>query len=145
MGNWCTVTIVGSIDPKDANAAVDFVETEKDLSRFHCLCYCGPSLCGLGRWVPREGGVISVVGNLSERDYGPEAVAEVLRQMVAVAPSLDLRVHCGGDYESTVCESTVTVADGVVVIGPPEVATVGDGLSEISMVRFGEFLTGGAS
>lgn len=151
MGNWMTVTIEGSIDPADAGAARAFVDItdgtrrfvnhmDVDWDRFHCLCFCGPSLQGLGLWIPEAGGEFRAVGNLAERDYGPESVAETLRGLVAVAPSLRLKVHCGGDYESTDCVATVTVADGTVSLGSPEVAEVGDGLAEMGIARLGVIL-----
>lgn len=48
---------------------------------------------------------------------------------MALAPSLSLTVHCGGDYEDIRCVATVTVAAGVVTVDEPECATVA-GISE---------------
>lgn len=147
MGDWMTVNIVGTIDPADVAAAREFVEIGGDIKewgrRFHCLCYTGMSLCGLGRWIPEAGGEISVVGNLSERNYGVEDVASTLRDLVAVAPSLRLKVHCGGEYESTDCVATVTVEDQMVTVGEPEVAKVGEGLQETASDRLFQILAGG--
>lgn len=140
MGDWMTVTINGTIDPADAPAAIAFVEIGQDWSRFHPLCFTGISLCGLGRWIPRDGGDINVVGNLSERNYGAEAVAETLGELVAVAPSLSVKVHCGGPYEDKKCTATVTCHEGVVTIGDPEVETVGEGLDELSAFRLGQIV-----
>lgn len=128
MGDWCTVTIVGTIEPKDAPAARAFINTGEDWDRFHCLCNCGPSMCGLGDWMPRNGGDFTAVGNLSERNYDAESVAETLQQLLAVAPSLKIKVHCGGPYESTDCVATVTAADGEVYVSDPEIETVGVGM-----------------
>lgn len=147
MGNWRTVTISGSIGQQDADAARAFVELGDDPANwdtFHCLCWPGPSLCGLGRWIPPGGGEIRAVGNLAERDYSVEDVADALRQLLAAAPSLCVKVHCGGEYEDTTCIATVTAhADGQVTVGPPEVASVGDGLSDLSIARLGAALSGG--
>ncbi len=129
MGNWRTVTITGTIDPADVPAARRYVEIGDDWTNFHCLAFVGMSLCGLGRWVPPLGGTIHAVGNLAERDYTPEDVAEALTGMVAVAPSLAVKVHCGDDWESTTCIATVMAVDGRVSVGEPEVATVGEGMS----------------
>jgi hypothetical protein len=144
VGNWRTLTIVGHIDAPDAPAAVAFVELGPDPANwgeFHCLCYTGMSLCGLGRWVPGGGGRIFAVGNLAERDYGVEDVAEALRRMVAAAPSLDVKVHCGGEWEDPTCVATVTAHEGQVTVGPPEVERVGDGLQEQGVGRLDQILT----
>lgn len=143
MGNWRTVTIVGRIGSADAPAAVGFVELGPDPANwkaFHCLCWPGPSLGGLGRWVPQLGGVIHAVGNLAERDYGVEDVAETLRRMVLIAPSLDVEVHCGGEYEDPTCVATVSVRDGQVTVGPPKVTRVGEGMESQGIVRLLEIL-----
>ncbi len=142
MGNWRSVDIVGSISPQDAPAAAEFVNTGQDWDLFHCLCYSGPSLCGLGPWIPPTGGQIRATGNLSERNYGPEDVAVTLEKLVAIAPSLELKVHCGGDWEDATCVATVTVHDGVVSIGPPEVAKVGEIISDRAMFRLGQIVGG---
>ncbi len=147
MGDWMTVTVVGTIDPVDVGAACAFVEIGRNYDdwagRFHCLRYTGPSLCGLGRWIPAGGGEINAVGNLSERNYGPDAVAETLTQLMAVAPSLSLKVHCGGPYEDTTCTATVTAVGGVATVGPPEVEKVGEGLERLAEGRLFGILLGG--
>lgn len=140
MGNWCTVTVVGEIGPADAEAARAFIATGEDWDRFHCLCFYGFSLGGLGQWIPAQGGAFTAVGNLSERNYGPDSVAETLQEMVVLAPSLKVKVHCGGDYESTTCVATVTAAGGEVTVGAPEVDEVGHGFAELGQRRFAEFL-----
>jgi len=140
MGNWRTVQIEGSIAAEDVPAARAFVNTGEDWDRFHPLCNYGPSLCGLGDWV---GETVRAVGNLSERDYSVEAVADTLRKMAVYVPSLRLKVHCGGEYESTDCVATLTVLDGEVTVGPPEVTTVGVGLDELATGRLAQILFGG--
>jgi hypothetical protein len=136
VGNWRTVNIVGTIAPPDLAAARGFVNTGEDYSRFHPLCNHGFSICGLGDWVRED---VLACGNLSERDYSIEDVAGTLRQMASVVPSLRLKVHCGGDYESTVCVATVTVAEGVVTVGAPEVAQLG-GMDALAKGRLAELL-----
>ena len=145
MGNWRTVTITGSIGVQDVAAARRYIELGNDPANwggFHCLCWPGPSLCGLGRWIPPAGGKIRAVGNLAERNYDINDVAEALRHMVTLAPSLELKVHCGGDYESDTCVATVTVHAGEVSVGPAEVPTVGEGLADLSVARLGAILGG---
>jgi hypothetical protein len=144
MGNWRTVEIVGHICAADAPAARAFVEIGEDWSggRFHCLCYTGPSLCGLDRWLPAQGGDIDAMGNLSERNYDVDDVAETLRKLVEIAPSLEVKVHCGGDWEDENCIATVTVHDGEVTIGAPEVEKVGTGMSERGAARMMALLLG---
>lgn len=145
MGDWMTVTIVGSIDPAEAEPARGFIDVgpmEAGWKGFHCLCYYGPSLCGLGQWIPAEGGQIQAVGNLSERNYGTDDIAEVLTKLVELAPSLELKVHCGGPYESKDCTATVTAHEGKVTVGPPEVETVGEGIEALASGRMLDILTG---
>jgi hypothetical protein len=136
--------LVGRIGRADAPAAVGFVELGPDPGNwdaFHCLCWPGPSLCGLGRWVPYVGGVVHAVGNLAERDYGVEDVAETLRRMVLIAPSLDVKVHCGGECEDPTCVATISARDGRVTVGPPEIEQVGEGMEGQGIVRLFEILT----
>lgn len=142
MGNWRTVTITGHINPDDTPAARAFVDIGKDYGRFHCLAFTGMSLCGLGQWIPPHGGEITAFGNLSERDYGPEDVAATLAEMAKVAPSLRVKVHCGGDWESTTCVATVTLDEDGARVGPPEVPTVGEGIAERAAVRLRAALMG---
>lgn len=139
MGDWMTVTIEGRIDAADVPAARAVIETGEDWDKFHCLTYI-PSLGGLGRWIPDGGGDIWGVGNLSERNYDADDVAEVLRQLVEAAPSLDLKVHCGGPYESKQCVATVTAHKGVVEIVDPQVETVGYGTEEQTRQRIAEMM-----
>jgi hypothetical protein len=122
MGNWRSVDIVGTIDPEDVRAAKRFVNTGDDYDRFHALCNYGPSLCGLGDWANET---VMATGNLSERDYEIEDVAETLREMAKQVPSLAVKVYCGGEWESTKCVATVNVAHGKVWISDPEVDEVG--------------------
>jgi hypothetical protein len=128
-----TVNITGTIAPVDMPAAKTFVGTDED--RFHPLRNYSFSICGLGDWTAER---IEACGNLSERDYTVEDVAATLRDMVAVVPSLRAKVHCGGDYESEDCVATITVADGVVSVGPPEVPKVG-GLHALATARMAKW------
>jgi hypothetical protein len=121
MGNWRTVNLRGTLATEDVAAVREFIAVPADYSRFHCLSATN-GLAGLGQWATEE---IHADGNLAERDYGPEDVADTLREIVAFAPSLTLKVHCGNDYEDKTCVATVTVADGVVSVGDPERETVG--------------------
>jgi Tfp pilus assembly protein FimT len=133
MGNWRTVNITGTIDAAETTAvrehlAYDYDDTAS-LRNFGPLSFNPhrPSLAGIGDWVNTE---VSARGNLAERDYDVEDVAKVLRHLVILAPSMDLKVHCGDDWESTDCIATITVSGGRVEVGPPEVphvAPVSDG------------------
>src|SRR4029079_4387743 len=107
MGNWMTVSMRGTLAAEDVAAASEFCTVKDDWSNFGPLSYTG-GLASLGRWVGTE---IHADGNLAERDYSTEAVAEMLREITAVAPSLALKVHCGGSYESEDCVATITVSE----------------------------------
>jgi len=80
-------------------------------------------LCGLGKW-PRV--KINRVGNLAERDYSVESVAETLRKVVEHAPGLDIKIHCGDDYEKDNCVATVICKDGKVEVVAPEIGVIPD-------------------
>jgi hypothetical protein len=88
-----------------------------------CLAFSSthPGLGGLGAW-PAE--TVSRCGNLHERNYSVQDVARALEALVHVAPSMLLKVHCGGDWESEECVATISVGEGLVVVGKPERATV---------------------
>lgn len=141
MGNWRSVNIVGTCDAAEveklkAACLFDFDKPgEGKWDSWHCLSWSPrPSLCGLNDWVSER---ISAIGNLAERDYSVEDVAATLLKLVAVAPSLKIKVHCGGDYEDKKCINTIIVAGGIVTVGAPEVET----LMEISQAAFnGNFL-----
>ena len=122
MGNWMTVNIVGTCDKAEVGALVKECQTGTDYGNFHCLSFgYPPSLCGLGCW-PGEN--ISAIGNLADRDSTPEDVSEQLRKLSEAAPSLAVRVHCGGAYESTECVCTISLKSGVVEKLLPEIKTL---------------------
>jgi hypothetical protein len=121
MGNWRSVHIEGTCSAEDLPALRHAVCIGDDWNRFHCLCHSFGSLCGLNDWTGTE---IDAVGNLAERGYSVEAVAEQLKELVKVAPSLTLRVHCGGDYEDRKCVATIVVENGEVRTEPPQIETL---------------------
>lgn len=128
---------------QDAEALREYLgysfRARNDPAREHFgpLSYCReqPSLCGLNDW---PAPVVNRAGNLAERDYDVDDVAEELRKLVAVAPSMLLTVHCGGERESTDCIATIRGGEGLVVVGKPEVKTIkamGDGQATLNMLR----------
>jgi len=134
VGNWRTVDIVGTIPASQLEQVRHFVNTGKDWGRFHCLSYYGPSLGGLNDWV-REN--VNVTGNLSERDYDVMDVAEVLGQIVEIAPGVELTVHCGGEWEDRICIASIVASKGEVTVHrfPPLRETVGDYYDEVMDLR----------
>jgi len=120
MGNWRRVQIIGTCDSADVPKLREALKPTDDYSNWHCLMNGG--LCGLPPWASEQ---INVVGNLAERDYTPHSVAETLLKLLGIAPSLDVKVHCGGDYESDTCINTVTARSApLVAVLEPEVATI---------------------
>lgn len=123
MGDWMTVNIHGTINPEDVPAARAFVDVGDNWDRFHPLCttiYGG--VCGLGQWIPASGGPFTAVGNLAERNFMVADVAEAAGRLAEVAPSLSLKIYCGGPYESLDCVATVLAGGGMpVMITDPEV------------------------
>ena len=128
MGNWRTVNIVGTMTATHAAALRRLLDwgdyTNRDVPLdAECLSFSTthPGLCGLGDW---PAAVISRCGNLHERNYSVEDVATALRVLVQHAPTMLLKVHCGGEYESDECVATISVGEGLVVVGEPEVAKI---------------------
>ena len=133
MGNWRTVNITGTMTAEHAAHLRDLLDygSYSDNERWRrvwdapyaCLSFSSdhPSLCGIGDWPAEK---ISRCGNLAERDYTVQDVAEALEALVCEAPSMMLKVHCGGDWESSECVDTITVGEGLVAVGPPEQAEV---------------------
>lgn len=128
MGNWRSVNITGTIAGADIPALrerlgyshrrgsladQDFGPLSFDIDK--------PSLCGINDWVRPQ---VSAVGNLAERDYSPEDVRAELKQLLAIAPSMMLTVHCGGNWESEECVATIRTGEGLAVLLPPEVETI---------------------
>lgn len=130
MGNWRTVTIKGTCDLGDLPSLKEKLDPGKDYHNFHCLSYTR-GLCGLGMWGSQ---IIDTSGNLAERGYSVEQVAETLEDLAVEAPSLAVKVHCGGDFEDKTCINTITLKDGKAIVGDPEVETV-EGVSEEMMQR----------
>lgn len=126
MGNWTTVKMVGTCDAKEVQGlhdAVAFDINDNDgWDGFNCLSDSG-GMCGLGNWA---GETINATGNLAERNYDANNVARVLVDLVKIAPSLDLKVHVGGDFEDKKCVATVTCKAGEVTTGDPEIESIGE-------------------
>lgn len=135
MGNWRTVNVTGTMTGGDAallrhQLGYSFKDGPDDPAwkRFGPLSFSRdqPSICGLNKWPAPK---VARAGNLAERDFSVDDVAECLRDLVNAAPSMMLTVHCGGDWESLDCTATIRVGEGLVVVGKPEVkhlAEIGD-------------------
>jgi hypothetical protein len=126
VGNWRTVNMAGSMNERDAGVLREYLgysirtPDHAGMDRFGPLSFNRdrPSLCGLNNWV---GMTVNAVGNLAERNYSVERVADELRMLVGMAGTLLLKVHCGADWESVKCVATISVGEGLVVTGKPEV------------------------
>lgn len=149
MGNWTTVNITGTCNKKDLPAlkkAVNSYNDSKllhkyglgDWELFNCLSNTG-GLCGLGDWT---GETIYAIGNLAERDFTTNDIAEQLEKLVEIAPSLNLKIHVGGDYESLDCISTIECKDGQVNILEPEISTILEIPQEQIQNKFISIMTG---
>lgn len=101
----------------DALSQALALDWERD---WHCLM-SGSGLCGLPNWASET---INAIGNLIERNYTVDDVAEALKRLAGVAPSLAVKVHCGGDWESLDCVATVTLVDNEVTVGSPEMLKI---------------------
>ncbi len=143
MGNWRTVMISGSVGPREVPQLIDALDLDRN-GQGEPLCWASslPGLLGLNAWVPLNG-QISANGNLYERDFTLEAIEEHLTHLVAIAPSLDITLHAGGDNEDKTCVATFRVQNGAVERLPPQVAVV-SGASEVQMHSvFTKYIGGG--
>jgi hypothetical protein len=131
MGNWMTVMIEGEIPADEVGPLTDWLQgprfdggslDDPEWERVGPLTISG-GLAGLGAW-PAE--TVMRIGNCYERDYTPESVADQLRAAMAVAPGMDLKVHCGGDYESSDVIASVLARGGEVGVGEPSRARLPD-------------------
>lgn len=120
MGNWRTVRIIGTCDSSEVDKLREAIKWDyrgNNNPPFHCLSNA-TSLCGLNDW-PDE--TINREGNLAERGYDVEDVAKTLEKLLLIAPSLNIKIHCGGEYESTEVIATIICANGKVEIKEPEI------------------------
>jgi hypothetical protein len=138
MGNWRTVHLQGSVGTPEWYPLVAHLSVRYEDPAWGCLHSGG--LFGLQNWaqsnVKERGDRVefSSYGNLGERDYTPGDVADEIRRIKdQVAPSLILRVDCGGEYEDLTCVATVLVGeDDIVVVVPPMVEVLPEELSPSS-------------
>lgn len=138
MGNWMTVNMTGSMTEQDAAALREYLgyslraRDDPAWDRFGPLSFSRdqPSLCGLNDW---PAATVSRNGN----------VAEELATLVKVAGSMLLTVHCGGDYESLDCVATIRVGEGLVSLGKPEVARIGEIGDDQAVANMFRALSGG--
>jgi len=124
MGNWRTVHIVGTIPKEDLSAMrAYFVINEFTINHWNCLMITD-GLFGLGMWINEE---VNAVGNLSERDYTPKNVLEVLEYIGKHWPKVSLKVHCGGEWEDKKCIATVVLNKGKAYFtSKPEIKEIGE-------------------
>ena len=138
MGNWMRLHLTGTCAESETEA-LKAALTVNLKGNFDSEAWrrVGPltiseGLCGLGSW---SAAVVSAVGNAFERDYDEESVQAQLEKLVEIAPSLELTVHCGGDYESAKCVATVKVSNGKVELLPPGVETLPEIDEDVMMGR----------
>lgn len=144
MGNWMRLQVLGSCDGSELDAlrellVIDLRHPDVDGKSWDAL---GPlsvseGLAGLGDWPATA---ISAVGNAFERDYDAESVSEQLKELVKVAPTLTLTVHCGGDYESAECVATVKASGGEVEILSPEISALPEISDDLMLGRMAKVM-----
>lgn len=132
MGNWRTVRIVGTCAPEHLGLLRNRLTPPDYSAPLHGPAWRdhleGPlaishGVFALGDWPAEK---IDRLGNLYERDYSVGSVAEHLKQLVGIAPSLTLKVHCGGEWEDKTCVATIVVVSHNVTIHKPEISSVGE-------------------
>jgi len=131
MGKWRTVHLTGTMNQQDVGALWEHLGYSAYLSHDSALDHVGPlsfckdtlSLRGIGSWPAEK---MDIIGNLHARDYSVQDVAEQLRELVAIAPSMMLVIHCGGEWESLKCVATIRTGEGLVAVMKPEVEKIID-------------------
>lgn len=119
MGNWRRVKITGECDKADVRTLKMLLAT--DFGEIDWTCLCNGGLAGLPNWADER---INALGNLGERDYSADSVAEALNTYLESVPSLDVVVHVGGEHEIADCEATVKLEDGEYRVFPAELAEI---------------------
>ena len=121
MGNWRRANVIGTVDDGEVGALRKALTFDpKTYEGFGPLSNGG--IAGLPMWATPT---FNVVGNLGERGYDEESIAEHLETLAEAAPSLRCVVHLGGDYETDDCVKTITIADGKTQITEPQVDVLG--------------------
>jgi hypothetical protein len=121
MGNWRTVNLVGTLSTEDAKKVHDYLELNYQHNDWNCLHNGG--IYGLPNWGET---IIDCVGNLAERNYDAEDILEELEKIAIFAPSLSIIVHCGGNYESNECVSSIVFNQGKGEIVEPLIDKIGE-------------------
>lgn len=119
MGNWRKIYITGTCPKEEVELLreritykyPDFRKPMEVTLNEERTYVSGPLLysagvCGLPLWPAEE---IQAIGNCFERDYSVEDIAEHLKRLIGASPGLKLKIHCGGEYESSECVATVMV------------------------------------
>ncbi len=135
MGDWMSVYITGTCNEDELEAlqkAIAYDMTDSSTyENFHCLS-AGEGLSGLNDW---SGNKINAMGNVSERNYTPQDVAERLAIIANTVPSLKVKVHCGGAYESKECIATVVLENGISHVGDPEMEIIPELPDDVFLAR----------
>lgn len=120
MGNWRTVRIVGTMSAEDASSVKKYLSCGFDGDDWGCLHNGG--LAGLPNWGRTN---INCIGNLGERGYDEDSIQEELDKISQFAPSMNLIVHLGDNYESTKCVKSIKVENKNVEILEPLIDDIG--------------------
>ena len=126
MGNWRTVNITGSMDPREAKDMIDFLTYGDNWSKWDtdaAPLLINESLCGLNQWVS-DNGTIDAIGNLAERDFDNGDIEKALIYLAQKYPSMKLTLHSGSNWEELQCTATFHVEGGVVRRCEPEVEMI---------------------
>lgn len=137
MGNWRTVDMRGRMNPVAAKEMIEELTYGDDWSKWATDAAClmmNHSLCGLNQWVNNDG-TIDTVGNLAERDFDNDDIEKALTFLAFKYPSLEMTLHSGSDWESTVCSATFHVKDGKVQRCEPEVENIREISDEVMQSR----------
>jgi|GEM_PF-4227746 len=117
VGNWLAVHVQGTCAPEEVEALRQAIAVD-DNYRYLSNTWNG---YGLLDWPAEE---IDLVGNLTRPTFFLANIVAELRRLTAIAPSLQLKVHCREMYGAGRCGATLTVKDREVRIDPPEVEEV---------------------
>jgi hypothetical protein len=130
MGSWRTVHITGTCHPDEVDILYAHLHLPRDPNKWNLRIFekvgsltpIPRGVFSLPNWAAEN---IDALGNLFESGSSIEAIAEHVERLVDVAPSLNIQVDCGGEFESLTCTASVVVfQDRMVGILRPKVEKI---------------------
>ena len=133
MGDWRIIQITGTCAQRHIKIldsrirCPDSAHTPRDSERWNDFVEGPLSMHPKGNHLPGSRYVdwvrktIDYCGLCFERNYTLDDIEHFLWKLAGIAPSLCLKVHCGGDFQNPECIATFHLIDGHVSRLKPEI------------------------